>query len=140
LILDCGCGDKWKGDVNIDVAVQYAPNFVRCDAHHLPFKDKVFTLTLCYCVLEHLDKPYDALREIHRVTNGTTIVRYDRVFSVYNIIGQGHKNMMVKERFVRLPSFFFRFCNEVFQFRPLKFLCRKARVFEAKTYEREYNV
>jgi len=138
LTLDCGCGTRPKGDVNVDVVKRVAPNFVRCDIQWLPFRDEVFTRTFCLCVLEHLHKPYTALKEISRITNGEVTVRYDCFLSVYNFLGRGHKNMMVKERFVRLPSFFFRFWNMVFTFRPLKFLCRKAGLFRAQTYERTY--
>jgi len=141
MILDVGCSNRHRGNVNIDLTInRTAPNFVRCDAHYLPFQKNVFTLTLCYCLLEHLNKPYQALKEIYRVTNGTVTIRYDKLFSIYNFIGVGHKNMMVKERFVRLPSMFFSFFYKVFMFRPLKAVCRRARMFEAQTYERTYNV
>lgn len=141
MILDVGCCACARGNVNIDLIInRTAPNFVRCDAQHLPFKDNVFALTLCYCLLEHLSKPYEGLKELFRVTGDTVTIRYDKLFSIYNFIGVGHKNMMVKERFVRLPSIFFNFLYKAFMFRPLKAVCRRAGIFEAQTYERTYNV
>lgn len=144
MILDCGCGTKPVGDVNVDIIIypecRNMDNFLRCDVHFLPFKNLVFSKAVCYCVLEHLNRPHDGLKEIFRVTNGEVIIRYDRLLSIYNFIGVGHKNMMVKERFVRLPSVFFKFLYKVFMFRPLKTICRRAKLFEPQTYERAYHV
>jgi hypothetical protein len=47
---------------------------------------------------------------------------------------------MVRERFVRLPSFLFLFLNRLVRFRPIKFLLRKGRLFEEDTYEKTYRV
>ena len=141
MILDVGCGDKPRGDVNIDLAHnRSAFNFIRSDAQHLPFRDKTFKTTYVLTVLEHLNKPYDALREIFRVTNGDVIIRYDRFFNLYNFIGVGHRNLMVRERFVRLPTCLFVFLNYLFRFRPIKYLARKGKLFEANTYEKTYLV
>lgn len=139
MILDCGCGTKPNGDVNIDLEInRSAPNFIRCDAQHLPFQNGTFTKTICSTVLEHLNKPYDALREIFRVTNGEVTIRYDRFISIYNFIGVGHRNLMVMEKFVRLPRFLFVFLNRLFRFRPIKYLARKGKLFEERTYEKTY--
>ncbi len=140
MILDCGCGDKPTGDVNLDFEFQTAFNFIRGDVQHLPFRDRVFKVSRCLTVLEHLQKPYDALREIFRVTDGEVIIRYDRFLSVYNFIGVGHRNLMVRERFVRLPRVFFLFLNYLFRFRPIKYLTRKGGFFKANTYEKTYSV
>lgn len=140
LDLDVGCGTKPTGDVNIDYAYRTAQNFIRCDAHNLPFKSKVFKNSRCLTVLEHLNKPHDALKELFRVTNGVITIRYDCFFSIYNFIGVGHKNLMVRERFVRLPSFMFVFLNYLFRFRPIRYLARKGRLFEENTYEKTYCV
>ena len=87
MILDCGCSDHPRGDVNIDLVVnKNAPNFVRCDAQYLPFHKNVFSITICFCILEHLNKPYDALHEVYRITNGTIRITYDHFWSIYNLI------------------------------------------------------
>ena len=141
VILDCGCGTKPRGDVNIDLVINSRTlNFIRCDAHHLSFRDKTFKKTYVLTVLEHLDKPYDAIREIFRVTDGEVIIRYDKFFSIYNFVGVGHKNLMVRERFVRLPHCLFLFLNYFIRFRPINYLARKGKLFESRTYEKNYSV
>jgi ubiquinone/menaquinone biosynthesis C-methylase UbiE len=125
--------------VNIDLEInREAPNFVKCDAQHLAFRKKIFKKTIVFTVIEHLNKPYEGLREIFRVTDGEVTIKYDCFFSIYNFIGIGHKSMMIRERFVRLPSFFFVFLNRLFTFRPVKYLARKGRLFEERTYEKTY--
>lgn len=125
--------------MNIDLVInRRASNFIRCDAHHLPFQNNIFEKTICFTVLEHLNKPYDALREIFRVTKGEITIKYDRFFSIYNFIGVGHKNMMIMERFVGLPRFLFVFLSFLVKFRPIKYLARKGKLFEEKTYEKTY--
>lgn len=73
LDIGCGGGAKFKpsprGDVNCDVSVPdtKVPNFIRCDAHFLPFKQKIFERVFLYSVLEHLESPFKALKEIYAV-------------------------------------------------------------------------
>jgi len=138
-VLDVGCCNKKRGDIGIDIERIKGVDVI-CDAHHLPFQDNCFKKTMAYCSLEHLDKPYDALKEIYRVTNGILEIRYDSFLSIYNFIGRGHKNMMVRERFVRLPKAFFMLLNRLFTFRPLKSICRRAGLFRPNMYERSYHV
>ncbi len=81
--LDVGCGNHPKGDVNVDVRtvevnVFYAepiniksiPNFVKADAEHLPFKDKVFSECISSHTIEHVENPFLAVKEMQRVTYG----------------------------------------------------------------------
>jgi len=65
--LDVGCGANPKGDVNVDLFIKTTlhrtknhvinpkliPNFVRCSANHLPFRNKVFDDSISCHVLEH---------------------------------------------------------------------------------------
>lgn len=86
-VLDVACGDgfwtarlipKVAGVVGFDLnahrlrqALELAPDMqgaIRCDAHHLPFKNNAFDCTLGICVLEHFEDDVGALRELHRVT------------------------------------------------------------------------
>lgn len=43
------------------------PNFVQCDAEHLPFRDRAFDIVLFIEVLEHVVRPREALRQIFMV-------------------------------------------------------------------------
>lgn len=71
--LNLGCGsDKW-GDVRVDIGFKTQtgpPSFptILADAHHLPFRDKVFEFTRCFHVLEHLRFPLAVVEEIKRVS------------------------------------------------------------------------
>jgi ubiquinone/menaquinone biosynthesis C-methylase UbiE len=75
MILDVGSGSatytaaQSRGEINIDIGrPKVVPdNFVQCDAHHLPFKTGVFDKAFFYDVIEHLDSPLKALKEICRV-------------------------------------------------------------------------
>lgn len=73
LDIGCGGGTKFKpsprGDINcdIDTPLRKVPNFVRCDAHFLPFKQDIFERVFLYDVVEHLENPLKALREIYEV-------------------------------------------------------------------------
>ncbi len=75
--LDIGCGSNViyekrvaepRAQINCDLLrpTSYIPNFVQCDAHHLPFRDEQFDRVLMYDVIEHLEAPVHALRDIHR--------------------------------------------------------------------------
>ena len=82
LILDVGCGHTPRGTVNVDLPThksehffhkekvikpKSAPNFVRADAHHLPFRSSVFDKTVSSHTCEHLDNPEKAIKEMLRV-------------------------------------------------------------------------
>jgi len=74
--LDIGCGGsedfrihKVRGDVNCDILKPAFKirNFVLCDAHHLPFEAGSFSKVFMYEVLEHLESPFKALKNIQYV-------------------------------------------------------------------------
>jgi len=81
-ILDVGCGDRPKGDVNCDLFIgdfphlqksriikpKIIPNFVKCDAHHLPFKTAAFKETFSSHLIEHVNDPAKVLYEMLRVS------------------------------------------------------------------------
>ena len=70
-------GPTLWGDVNCDLAGSgtCGPGRVcHCDACALPFPDKHFGAAIASHVLEHVDRPRTALRELHRVA--------DRVFVI----------------------------------------------------------
>lgn len=88
-ILDVGCGEgvtlnriqqlklgkKLEGidysDEAIEIGKKTFPNLTlkKADIYSLPYKDNSFDLVLCNEVLEHLEKPQDALKELIRVSN-----------------------------------------------------------------------
>jgi len=118
LTLDVGCGLRPRGDVNSDLFVgksphlhkedkeinpKNIPNFVRCDANQLPFKDDAFSISFCSHVLEH--KGVNALKvikELMRVTRRRVIIvvphrfaftrgmrrcaMHDKYFNVTNVL------------------------------------------------------
>lgn len=53
--------------VNLDIDLYDIPNFVRGDAHHLPFKDKSFDTVCLAEILEHVRDPVRVLSEARRV-------------------------------------------------------------------------
>jgi len=83
-IVDIGCGDAyvWKrfniyGHKNVtlvDIDLYEHPNFVRADAHNLPFKDKSFDIALLCEVLEHVRDPVQVLKEAKRVTKEKILI------------------------------------------------------------------
>lgn len=85
ILLEIGAAEGWmtaelaeraRFVVSCDVAFSYLQraqsaginaDFIRLDAHSLPFEDNLFDCVLLTEVLEHLYCPYRALEEIHRV-------------------------------------------------------------------------
>ncbi len=67
--LNLGCGEVKKvGYINVDWSPLNTPDIV----HNLnvlpyPFEDNSFELIEMYHVLEHLDKPFEIMRELHRI-------------------------------------------------------------------------
>ena len=63
------------------------PNFLICDAQHLPFKDGAFDESNCTHVLEHLEDPRQAFRELKRVSGAGYIempsILYENVLFGY---------------------------------------------------------
>lgn len=90
-VLDVGChGGKFTSIVSeslskakifgIDIsreAISYADkkypmiNFVVARAEHLPFENSSFDLVTCFEVLEHLENPALAIKEINRILKGS---------------------------------------------------------------------
>jgi ubiquinone/menaquinone biosynthesis C-methylase UbiE len=67
-ILDVGCGNSPKGDVNVDLFFHVrCENFVIGEVHHLPFKTSVFENVYSKHCLEHLESPLQFFKEAKRV-------------------------------------------------------------------------
>ena len=67
-LLDVGCGDVPKGDVNLDLFYYgKGDNFVFGEAHHLPFKNQAFVKVYSKHCLEHLENPLVFFKEVRRI-------------------------------------------------------------------------
>lgn len=106
-ILDAGCGEGFISNLmadrlskvsvtGLDVsesAIQYAQNafsgitFMCGSIYEMPFVDNCFDTVLCSEVLEHLEDPSRALKEICRVSSGKVIltVPYEPFFRLGNL-------------------------------------------------------
>lgn len=73
LSLNVGCGGRQKhraihlGDIRLDVK-RFSNVNILADAHNLPFKENCFKKIFAFEVLEHLNSPIIALREMKRVS------------------------------------------------------------------------
>lgn len=87
--LDVGCGNHACGSVNCDITIQDSkdrgyivesidykkiPNFIICDAMHLPFKNGSFQTVVCKQVIEHVNNPSLLFSELIRVSKSTITV------------------------------------------------------------------
>jgi SAM-dependent methyltransferase len=83
LVLDVGSGDKpfWRADVIVDkyldddqqrhsgsMFYDKRKMFIKADVENLPFKNKVFDFVFCSHLLEHVENPDKAIRELTRVS------------------------------------------------------------------------
>lgn len=115
MILDVGCGDRAKGDINIDSKVQtrlwqdknYAiHNFILADAANLPFLDNTFNLVLASHLLEHCLEPIQVLREFYRVSKFISIIKVPSALH--------HRDEEKQHYFSWTPNSLNHLCNQVF--------------------------
>ena len=81
-------------------------HWVVADAHMLPFRDSVFSLVVASHVLEHLDDPERALREIYRVLKpgGIAHVRVPNFMSVNARADPSHKHIFNIIKLIRMAK------------------------------------
>lgn len=104
MILDAGCGASPVGDVNCDLLVEFddlklwtggcpvPKNFVRADIRALPFRSRCFDLVHCSHVLEHLEDPLEALRELKRVSRKkVAVILPFALFRIFDLLYHGTK-------------------------------------------------
>jgi len=81
-VLEIGCADGavfrgWEYENQVtrcDMDLYDFPNFVRCDAHNLPFKDKEFESAVLAEILEHVRDPKTVLKEAMRVSRKRVVI------------------------------------------------------------------
>lgn len=134
LKLDIGCGDIPTGDINCDLFIgesphlrgryidqKTIPNFIRCDANYLPFRDKIFSESFCSRVIEHKGvNAIKVIKEMIRVTKRkiTVIVphrfsperkmhdKYFNVTSIFRLFKKMGLNPRIETKYRYLPSIF----------------------------------
>ena len=55
-------------------------NYVRGDAHYMPFRSGIFDLVYSYSLLEHLSKPWVAIKEQMRISNKCIILQIPNLY------------------------------------------------------------
>ena len=74
--LQFGCGrDKREGYLNCDISPEVHPDKIVDITKKLPFKDNTVEEIIMNHVLEHIQKPIEVMREIHRICRDGAIVK-----------------------------------------------------------------
>jgi len=139
IVLDVGCGDDARGDVNVDVYIPkpLPPNFLLASAELLPFKDNTFDIVRSAYVIEHNLFPVKMIKEHFRVCRKKVKIYTDnsdwlgvivyRILNTGSIFHDEHYFKWSKEYFFNLlnrlglegrvalfnssPSFFVKFLS-----------------------------
>ena len=137
-LLDAGCGEGFAVDrlaqrfpeirfTGVDLseeAIQFAQEhfgerarFRTGSVYKLPFSDRAFDTVLCSEVLEHLDDPSGAIKELKRVARNYVIITVplEPYFQWLNVLGiklglsmdPGHVNFWTKPAFVKFMRYHF---------------------------------
>ena len=61
--------------------VKHIPNFIKASAKHLPFRNDVFETVTAFEVIEHLNNPFLAIKEMLRVCNPEIVLTCPHRFS-----------------------------------------------------------
>jgi len=76
-LLNVGCKSVYtdSSDVNLDIVARDVPRFVRGDIQDLKmFTDKEFGAVYASHVLEHVEDPDAALKELHRISENVFVI------------------------------------------------------------------
>ena len=91
------CLDRYKPKERLPV------QFIQADAHNLPFRNKCFETAFAFNVIEHVQDPYRAIREIVRVSE-TARFRQDHLLHFGNYLEDSHLWLALPGlRFVKYP-------------------------------------
>jgi uncharacterized protein YbaR (Trm112 family) len=114
IVLDVGCGDDPKGDVNVDI---YIPslipnNFILASAELLPFKNNSFDIVRSAYVIEHNLSPIEMIKEHFRVCSKKVEIYTDnsdwfgiiiyRILNIGSIFHDEHYFKWSKEYFINI--------------------------------------
>lgn len=105
--LDIGCGSGLRypadprGDVNCDIDRPHSkiPNFVRCEARNLPFKDRAFKKCYANHLIEHCEDPNVVMKECFRVAKDVVVIKTPHILSVNSWKDKNHKHHFTKRWF-----------------------------------------
>lgn len=111
MILDVGCGDNPKGDINLDIKL-YSDEIVRGkvvrtradiigDVNNLPFRDNSFDKVICHHLIEHLDKYIHAILGLIKVSRREVEIRVPHRYS-RNAKAPYHKNYFSRSHVERV--------------------------------------
>ena len=113
--------------MNIDITVptRKIPNFLRVDAQHLPFRDKVFRQVYASHIVEHLEDPYAFIRECKRVADTAEILS-PHYLDPNAYIDLDHKHVYWRGGFVRNNPRLQAIANVIYSNRCIKRASRRA--------------
>lgn len=79
LILDIGCGESPKGNINIDIYIpkEIPENFILASAEYLPFKDNTCDIVESSYVIEHCINPVNFILNQVRISKDKVIIVTD---------------------------------------------------------------
>jgi ubiquinone/menaquinone biosynthesis C-methylase UbiE len=93
--------------INADIAKpsMKIPNFILCDAHFLPFQEKVFNVVYAFNILEHLQKPLYVISELKRLSTEKVIIMAPHFLSTAAYLDPSHRWVVFAARFFPIPRF-----------------------------------
>ncbi len=95
LILDIGCGENPRGNLNVDCYIpnNLPQNFILANAEHLPIGNNSVDTVLSYYNIEHLINPAIFIRNIHEIAKNKVEITTDNSEwfgdAVFRILGSG---------------------------------------------------
>lgn len=112
-----------------------AKRFKKADAYSLPYSNNSFDTAICFEVLEHLDMPEKALRELSRISSKNIIISVPNTenypvfnksgFTYYHYMDRTHVNFFTQKTIVKLlraNNFKVNYCKLINPVMPETFL------------------